>query len=151
VGFEKVDGNKTEVQLRLVGRVPKEHMPTWRIACERLNLLAGGAWTIDISQQYFVPEALGKLVRDGTEPANGLHLRSAWRIIIAAKDGGLDAQLATVAEHLSRVQPARVELATVPLNVAPERNVLKRGKGAQPVNTAVVGPALLAGRGGRGG
>lgn len=142
VGFELIGDTDTPTQIRLTGRVPKERMSTWRVACERLNLLAGQGWEIDISQQYFVPGPLAEIVRSGSEPANGSHLRSIWRIIISAKEN-LETQLATVAEHLGRVQPSRDELKEVPLHVSPDRNTLVRGKGAQSVNTAVVGPALL--------
>jgi hypothetical protein len=142
VGFERVDHSRTETQFRVLGRVQRESMPVWRTVCERLNLLAGKGWTVDISQQYFVPEPLAKMVLGGNEPADGTHLRMAWRVIIAAKEN-LDVQLAAVSEHLSKVSPTRNELMTVQLMAPPNRNSLVRGKGAQPMNTALVGPALL--------
>lgn len=146
VGFELINSVDQPQQLRVTGRVPKERMPSWRVACEQLNLSAGGSWTIDISQHYFVPDPLAALVSAGTEPPDGSHLRTAWRIIVRAKDGSeLDAQLLSVAQVLEKVQQPRAELLEVPLNVAPNRNSLVRGKGVQSTETAVVGPRLLQG------
>ncbi len=143
VGFEVIDGVPVgELQLRITGRVPKERMPTWRTAMERLNLLAGNGWTIDISQQYFIPAPVAEMVKAGGEPADGSHLRSIWRIIIQAKEK-VDEQLATIAEHINKIQPPRVELMEVTLNAPENRNELRRGKGAQPMGQAVVGPMIF--------
>jgi hypothetical protein len=146
VGFELINSVDQPQQLRVTGRVPKERMPSWRVACEQLNLAAGDGWTIDVSQHYFVPDPLAGLIRAGTEPPDGSHLRTAWRIIVRAKEGHeLDTELGLVAQVLSKVQQPRAELLEVPLNVPPNRNAPVRGKGAQSVLTAVTGERLLRG------
>lgn len=142
VGFEPINDVDQPSQVRVVGRVPKERMPSWRVACEQLNLAQGTDWSIDISQHYFVPDPLAGLVRAGTEPPDGSHLRTAWRIIVRATTG-LETQLAAIAEVLGKVRQPRQELLEVPLNVPPNRNMLVRGKGAQNVLTAVTGAQLL--------
>lgn len=145
VGFEVINSQEVgALQLRITGRVPKERMPTWRTTMERLNLLAGEGWTIDISQQYFVPAPIAEMVKAGGEPADGSHLRSIWRIIIQSKEN-MDDQLMAIANHIGKVQPPRVELMEVTLNAPESRNELRRGKGAQPMGKAVVGPMLLKG------
>lgn len=143
VGFEVINSQEVgELQLRVTGRVPKERMPTWRTTMERLNLLAGNGWTIDISQQYFVPAPIMEMVKAGGEPADGSHLRSIWRIIIQAKEK-TDEQLVAIAELIGKIQPPRVELMEVTLNAPENRNELRRGKGAQPMGQAVVGPMVF--------
>lgn len=127
VGFGVVNLSLTQGQLRIMGRVPQNSLPTWLLTMERLLVQSTSAgWSVDLSKQYLM---------------RGQKLLFAWRVIFQAEN---------VAEHLkdittviSSVPVVRRQLQEVPLHGNPNRNALRMGKGAQPTGKAVVGPLAL--------
>jgi len=127
VGFEIISQNTAANQIRYFGRVRPTHMPIWLEAMRQLLLVAGHGWSLDLSKQYFL---------------RGDKLFFGWRIILQAQD--LAGHLPAIIDVLQRVQIAPRELDEVRLHAGPDRNALRNGKGAQPMGSAVVGPAAKA-------
>jgi hypothetical protein len=149
IGFElaapaiESPGPDKPTQLRLTGRVSKARIPTWLVAVETLCVEAmTAAWTVDISQHHFVLPPLAELVLSGTEPLNGSHIRFAWRVILQSSAGIVD-HYPHILSVLERIQPVQAELMQIPLVAPPNRNAPVRGKGAQSMGSAVVGPAVF--------
>lgn len=147
LGFEPaVEPHETVNQLRLTGRVSKAKMPSWLLAIELLDVTASSEpWSVDISKHYFVPKPLVELVKSGSEPVNGTHVLFGWRLILQAPE--LAQHYESIAETLSKIQAPKTELMEVPLTASPDRNSPVRGKGAQGVLSARVGPAYFQGGG----
>ena len=125
VGFEVVSKSSTESQLRLIGRVPSQKMGDWLIIIQRLLGRSEEAdWNIDISKQYFLRS--GKILY-------------GWRLIVQADEvaGHLDEIVSLVTSS----PRSKKEITEIPLTGAgAHRTTLKRGKGAQSVLNASVGP-----------
>jgi hypothetical protein len=125
VGFEVVSKSSTEGQLRLMGRVPSQRMGDWLIIIQRLLGSSEEAdWNIDISKQYFL---------------RGGKILYGWRLIVQANE---------VVNHLEEIVAlvtssprSKKEITEIALTGAGvHRTTLKRGKGAQSVLNASVGP-----------
>lgn len=129
VGFEVINDHDSPKQIRLFGRVRQPRMPGWLNVIRDLLLAAeNNPWSIDISRQYFL---------------RGKKLFFGWRVILQGQD---------IAQHVTQVckviRAADVttgkELDEVPLHASPDRNALRNGRGAQPMEKAVVGPMAKA-------
>jgi hypothetical protein len=125
-GFEPVQENMTSNQIRLVGRVAINKVGQWLLIMERLLLKAQNApWHLDLSKQYFL---------------RGNRILYGWRVILQADN------VAQYADELAQTVLAtpvvQRQLEEVSLHGNTDRSVLRGGKGAQPLFTAVVGPAL---------
>lgn len=130
--YELVVQTPSKSQWRLLGRVPAGAKDRWKRL--RVHLLKTAetpacCWQVDISQQFFL--------RDGSEVYG-------WRLIFHAKN---KAPLDTCLTHLLatlRALPGE-ERGEVMLVVRDDRNnvhnPLHPGKGAQPMNSALVGQA----------
>lgn len=131
-GFETVNANPSQGQVRLLGRVPKDHMGAWLLIVNELLVRGSGtSWSVDISKQYFR--------RDGK-------VMFAWRIILKAADAAQ--AVSAVCEAISSAPRPRVSVDEFPLpGVKGDRNVAgpnSRGKGAQGSLNSVVGPMALS-------
>lgn len=128
VGFEVVRADVTDRQLRILGRIPeKGRMPTWLETMQRLLARGHSArWDVDISKQYFL---------------RGEKLLFGWRVILQAE--GLASCLPDIVSTVASAPQVSRQLEEAPLHASPNRNVVKRGKGAQPIDRAVVGPMAL--------
>jgi hypothetical protein len=102
-------------------------MATWLKVMEQLlTAMDTHDWNVDLSKQYFM---------------RGEKLLYGWRVIFQGEE---------VAQHLDEIAKivmsaplAQKQLDEVPLGASPDRNALRAGKGAQPLNKAVVGPLAL--------
>lgn len=131
VGFEVIQQQVKENQIRFFGRVRPSHMPTWLLAMRALLLSTEGApWSVDLSRQYFL---------------RGEKLFFGWRIIIQSNN--IQEQLPTIISIIQSVQYVQAQVDEVPLHVRADRNALRNGKGAQPTATAIVGPLARASMG----
>ena len=125
-GFETVSETATDQQLRVIGRVSQQGMPNWLIVIQQLLLNQEDApWNVDISKQYFL---------------RGGKVLYGWRLIFQGEE--LESYLDQIIEIVHGSPHAKRTVDEVPLvGCSPDRNVPKRGKGAQGVLGAVVGPA----------
>ena len=124
IGFEVKAETVSSSQMRLVGRIPQANMANWLVIMQRLLLRADKSpWKVDISKQYFLSS--GKVL-------------FGWRLIFQGE--GIAGYLSEISQTVDGAPKARVEIDEVPLHASPSRNALVRGKGAQGVLTAVVGP-----------
>jgi len=131
-GFECVQETPSENQLRLVGRIPSNKTGQWLRVMEQLLLHAqNAAWNIDLSKQYFL---------------RGSRVLYGWRIIVqAAGVAQYDQALASIVASTPAVQ---AQLQEVRLYGRGSNDAIQRGgRGAQPLFTAVVGPAMKNMRG----
>lgn len=128
-GFELVNQNLSETQARLMGRVHKNSMGSWLILVQKLLQRSGQAWSVDISRQYFL--------RDD-------RVVYAWRLIFQGKD--LQAALPDICQTIINAPRARTFVDEQPLvGARANRNSPNaKGKGAQGVLTAAVGPMAVA-------
>jgi hypothetical protein len=126
-GFEVVQQNVTDKQIRLVGRVPRDKTGQWLLVVERLLLREQEpdcAWNLDISKQYFL---------------RGNRLLYGWRVILQAPSVAEHVdELVNIAKTTPMVQRQLEEVALVG---GTDYSQLKGGKGAQSLFKAVVGPA----------
>jgi len=111
IGFEPVDQNDEEEQLRLLGRVPNSKVPALLQLVVILHQNAGRGWDLDISKSYF--------------PRGNLPVY-AWRFIFeGTEDGWKDKVAAAI------MQPVHVETGEIRIHgkrdLNPQNN---RGKGA---------------------
>lgn len=130
VGFSVVGETFTDVQLRVIGRIPPTGTGTWLQVLESLLIASEQApWDIDASKQYFL--------RDGS-------IRYAWRLIfqVGAEDV-VQNHIQTFVNIVHGVNNVQTQIMEVSLHGNPNRNSLKRGKGAQEAGKAVVGPMAL--------
>jgi len=139
-GFELVNQSTTETQARLMGRVHRNAMGAWLILVQNLLLRSGQGWSVDISKQYFL--------RDG-------RVVYAWRLIFQGKE--LERAMPDICQTIINAPRAKSVIEEQPLvGARANRNAPNaKGKGAQGVLTAAVGPMavaqaqFLAGGGGR--
>lgn len=128
VGYEVVTESYSDQQVRIEGRLPQSQMPLWLAVMNALMTRANSSeWNIDISKHYFV---------------RGDDVRFAWRIIIQSPD--VPAHLSDIVNTIMTTRPPFAEVMEVPLHANPNRNAPVRGKGAQGVLSAVVGPMAFA-------
>lgn len=129
-GYEAVNTKSQPNQLRFLGRVPQPLLPTWLLLVQRLlEASVGAPWSVDISKQYFM---------------RGDKLVFGWRIILQGE--AVETHLGTVVTIIKNVQRVSNQLDEVPLYSRPNRNSLSgTGKGAQPTESAVVGPLAMRG------
>lgn len=127
VGFDIVTKNVTDTQIRVMGRIQQHNIPSWLLVMEKLLTSAGGGWNIDISKQYLM---------------RGQKLLYGWRIIIQGDN--LGKQIDSICAAIASTPQVRRQLDEVALVAGPNRNSLRMGKGAQPVDKAIVGPLALA-------
>lgn len=124
-GFEVIRDNDGPNQIRLFGRVRQPRMPGWLNVIRDLLLAAEDEpWSIDISRQYFL---------------RGKKLFFGWRLILQGQDISQHVPQICKIVRAVDVSPGR-ELDEVPLHASPNRNALRNGRGAQPMEKAVVGP-----------
>lgn len=124
-GFETVDRHNAPNQLRLFGRVHGQKMGMWLETVKTLLLLSGrSGWNLDVSRQYFL---------------RGEKLFFGWRLIFQGE--GINQFLPTIQTSVQQIPLPVKKLEEVSLNVRPDRNALRNGKGAQAMGSAVVGPA----------
>lgn len=131
-GFELVNHQHTPNQVRLLGRVRKQAVDSWLSAVIRLAMANDKMeWTADISKTYFT---------------KGDQLRYAWRLIFQAPS--IDAHFRQIAQVVSSAPKPRVTVEEQPLpGKRTDRNtpsIDNRGKGAQGVLRATVGPLAAA-------
>lgn len=127
VGFGVVNVSLTTGQLRIMGRVRQNSVPTWLLMMERLLVQGASAgWNVDLSKQYLM---------------RGQKLLYGWRVIFQADN--IVEHLKDITVVVSSVPIVRRQLDEVPLHASPNRNALRMGKGAQPTGKAVVGPMAL--------
>lgn len=116
-GFEIVDFNPKETQLRILGRLPSTRMGDWLATVHALYSHAEkqSHWTVDISKYYF--KRNGKVVY-------------AWRMIFQADS--IEMRMDGILAALSVMPTQSVkEIDQFPLvGVGADRNVPKNGKGA---------------------
>lgn len=129
VGFEVINDHDSSNQVRLFGRVRQPRMPGWlNVIRDLLLAAADNPWNLDISRQYFL---------------RGNKLFFGWRVILQGQD---------IAQHMTQVckiiravdVSTGKELDEVPLHANPNRNAWRNGRGAQPMEKAVVGPMAKA-------
>lgn len=129
-GYEAVNHTASAAQLRILGRVYKEALPTWQITMDRLLAFEESApWNVDISKQYF---------RRGGKVMYG------WRLIFQAEN--IEATLDNIATVINAAPRAKTVVNEQALpGVKGDRNVPagRRGKGAQGVLSAKVGAAAV--------
>ena len=122
----------TKQKLIIKARVPQESMNQWLIVMNNLLVVEKTSeWTADISKHYFNNEA-DKLMY-------------SWRIIFQVRKPDKDSIEAYLHEVISTVSGsalARQEVNEASILAGPDRNSLVRGKGAQGVLGARVGPML---------
>jgi hypothetical protein len=127
--FEVVESSGTEFQLRLIGRITqKQLIYKWLSVLKQLDLAAGAAsWTADLSKKYNV---------------RGDRLFYAWRLIFQSEDN-IENHYKDIARVIRQApQPVSREVTEIALpGASANRNMPKRGKGAQNPLRAVVGPA----------
>lgn len=125
-GFEVVNHSVNPTQLRFIGRVPKQHVSGWLIIARQMLLKSGGAWTIDVSKQYFL--RAGKLM-------------FGWRLIIQSPNG-VGAAISDIIKTVVGAPRPRQMVTEQPL-VGRVTNY-KNFKGAAPSGTVAVGAAAVA-------
>lgn len=136
-GFEVVDGSSRPDQIRMLGRVPKNHQAFWLLVAQNIltvSAASGGKWSCDISKQL--------LLREGT-------IKYAWRLIIQAKNvATMNADI--VKSILTAPRPANVQIEEMLLpgyKPGQSRNEYNEsGRGAAEITKAVVGPMAMRGR-----
>lgn len=129
-GFDTVDEQLSDGQLRLVGRVPPNASSHWVLIVHRLLTQMGRhAWKADISKHYFIREL-----------QSGPKMFYAWRLIFQA-DKVADQLEDIISVVRTAPAPARVELQEYPLPGAnSHRNEPRNGKGAGSVDKMILGP-----------
>ena len=128
-GYETLEASQpSKGTVRLMGRVRHERIPDWIIAVHTLLNGEGNGWSLDVSKYHFLRG--GKVIY-------------AWRVIIQAED--VLAQLPSIYAVLrSAPKSSRAETDEMPLlGASRSRNVMVKGKGAGPMGSVAVGPALL--------
>jgi len=129
-GFETVNDTKSNTQLRILGRVPKESMNMWLIVVQRfLAASEKSDWTVDVSKQYFLKND---------------RVVFGWRLIFQGST--VWDQLAELGQIVTNSPRPKTMLDEQPLpGVHGDRNVPSAtGKGAQGVLKAAVGPVAVA-------
>lgn len=121
-GFEVLDMQPSDAQLRIVGRVPPNASSHWVLLVHRLLVVSKNApWKVDISRNYFL-RAVGTSEK----------LFYTWRLIFQAPK--MQTQLKSIVDAVnSAPRPARVELQEFPLT-GTDRTI-KNGKGAFAAET----------------
>lgn len=128
-GFETVKFSSTDKQVRILGRVPQQAMPAWRMVMQNLLTvsLQQDAWSVDISKNYFL--------RDKS-------VIYAWRVLFQG-----DMSPATLQAIAGTISKSPRPLASLDEQPLPGRNTHRRsyanGKGAAPTGRALVGPAAV--------
>lgn len=141
-GFETVESKMTDVQIRMLGRVPPNASSHWvLVAATLLQVAQSSQWSVDYSKHYFLKKV-----------GSGQKMFYAHRLIFQAPD------MKTFIDHIMRAihgapQPARIELQEFPLSGSGAHREATSGRGAFSALSAPVGPlaahAALAGRGAR--
>lgn len=128
-GFDLVNHQADEKQIRMLGRVPKQMMNSWLVVVHHmLSVSEKSAWNIDVSKQYFL---------------RGGRVIFAWRLIIQADD--VESKLEHICNAITNAPRAKHIIEEQPLvGARPDRNSPQHGKGAQGVLGAVVGPMAIA-------
>jgi len=125
-GYEVVRSGCTADQLRVVGRVSPAQTANWlEVVRELLAAAQAAPWDVDVSKHYFC--------------VAGTELRYAWRLIFQAE--AIEQYFEAIAAAAMATQPVSVPQTEIPLHATANRNQPVRGKGAQPIGKAVVGPA----------
>jgi len=127
--FEVTSESISSGRVRFTGRVPLGAPTTtvWlSLVDAALEAAEGADWSVDISKQYF---------RRG-----GLYF--TWRVILQSKEltkeGAFDIYQAWMQTYLSH-NPESVQVTEAPLYGSALRNQGANGKGAVPIEEAVVG------------
>ena len=127
VGFEVRSQSRSEQQLRLLARIPPNNMTKWLSIMNRLfEEESEQPWSLDISKQYF---------------RRGDRVIYAWRVIIQGPE--LETHLKTLVRLIASAPQPTNEVTTkrLPGRWKEDRNVPVRGRGAQSVLHARVGPS----------
>lgn len=121
-GFEVLDMQPSDSQLRVVGRVLPNASAYWVLVVHRLLVASKNtAWKVDVSRNYFL-RAVG----------NSEKLFYTWRLIFQAPK--MPTQIKSIMDAVnSAPKPARVELQEFPLTGADRSH--KNGKGAFTAET----------------
>jgi len=114
-GFQTLDTNASEGQIRILGRVPPNASNQWVLVLQRLlHDSERMQWKLDASKKYFLRDQDHKMIY-------------AWRLIFQAP--AMNNQIASIIESLmNSPKPNRVEISEFPLAGARTHNA--NGKGA---------------------
>ncbi len=129
-GFELVSHSVADSQIRLLGRVHRESMGPWLVLLQHLlSLESDRPWSLDVSKNYFLKNK---------------QVVFAWRVLIQAPD--VAQHLPSLVHAVLNAPRARMVVEEQPLvGASASRGDLVRGKGAQGVLKAAVGPLAVAG------
>lgn len=117
-GFELVNENVTDRQMRFLGRVNKTMTTAWLdLLGTFLTVSTSATWTVDASKHYFV---------------KGGSLVYGWRIIIQSES--LTKSLPGLLEALRSSLPRGPVDVEIPLHGSPTRHQGMNGKGARPLS-----------------
>jgi hypothetical protein len=127
-GFEVVNEANSEKQIRIIGRVTNNRMPTWLVVIQRLLIKAEEApWSIDISKQYFL---------------RGGKVLFGWRVILQGEN--IASHLDSIAEVISGAPVMKMEINEVPIQRSAHRTQMIRGRGAQVIGGDAGTPPIVA-------
>lgn len=130
VGLVVRGETKTDNQLRIIARIPREAMPTWlKVMSALFKESRAALWDIDISKQYFPRDESDDVV-------------FGWRLILQGEK--ISQHIPSITNVIIEAPIAVMQLDEVPLVGSAGRNSMKRGKGAQHSGKAVVGPMAFA-------
>lgn len=122
-GFDVVDVQPSENQLRIVGRVPPNASSQWVLIVHRLLIAQEQLpWKVDVSRHYFLRQV-----------GSNKKLFYSWRLIFQAPK--VQQHLVSVMDVIHNApRPARVELQEYPLTGAQRTHA--NGKGAYSAETS---------------
>lgn len=119
-GFELLTHDVKPSRIQLFGRVRNQHVQHWLAVARGLLIASRDAsgWSVDVSRQYFL---------------RGDKMFFGWRVIFQGPN--IAEYMPSICEVV-KMTPGPVQAyqedEEIPLNVKPNRNQLRNGKGAAP-------------------
>ena len=133
-GFEMITNQASATQVKLFGRVQNPNVQRWLATVSSLLIASRTAegWSVDVSRQYFL---------------RGDKLFFGWRLILQGSDIQSSVpQVSLVVQETPVPQAAVSETQEIKLNVAPNRNAMRNGRGVQPVGGVPLAVASASAR-----
>ena len=128
----------SENQIRLIGRVPKQHAPNWKAALDYLlKIEQSKPWSLDISQHYFMRG--GAVVFAWRIIVQGQNIQSSYQDLLNTLKAAPRAQMSNPSGTISGGEVVEQRLSVI----GPRKGgVNARGKGA---STAGTPPLIIQG------